>query len=242
MFFEQSFRLYEKAVALFPWPSSLAVWLRYLATFHARFEGTKLERSRDLFDSALATVPSSDFEAIELLSMMYAEMEERHGAPHRIMRIYAQLCGRVRASPSHLASAFRVRVARAIELFGYECAREVLEEALNTLQNHADALDFSVCFASMEEYLGEYERARKIFMHGAQMANPASEGAEVKAFWTAWRGFEARRGSQETFRDMMRQKRAVGARFSSSYLALTTTIGALREGRPGQRERALREP
>jgi hypothetical protein len=50
---EASFRVYEKGVALFKYPHVGPIWAAYLKAFVERYGGTKLERARDLFESAL---------------------------------------------------------------------------------------------------------------------------------------------------------------------------------------------
>ena len=56
-FWEESFRVYEKGVAIFKYPHVRDIWLAYLQHFVKRYGGTKLERSRDLFKQALREVP-----------------------------------------------------------------------------------------------------------------------------------------------------------------------------------------
>ena len=55
-YWEESFRVYEKGVALFKYPHVRDIWLAYLQHFVKRYEGTKLERARDLFRQALSQV------------------------------------------------------------------------------------------------------------------------------------------------------------------------------------------
>ena len=50
---EASFRVYERGVALFKYPHVGPIWAAYLKSFVDRYKGTKLERARDLFESAL---------------------------------------------------------------------------------------------------------------------------------------------------------------------------------------------
>ena len=45
--------MYERGVALFRYPHVKDIWAAYLAHFVARYQGTKLERARDLFRQAL---------------------------------------------------------------------------------------------------------------------------------------------------------------------------------------------
>ena len=62
-------------------------------------------------------------------------------------------------------------------------------------------------FAEMERRLGEIDRARAIFQHGSQFCEPGQE----PAYWDDWRAFEVNHGNEDTFRDMLRVKRAVQA-------------------------------
>ncbi|XP_010178288.1 PREDICTED: pre-mRNA-splicing factor SYF1-like, partial [Mesitornis unicolor] len=56
-YFEDSFKAYERGVALFRWPHVRDVWHTYLTKFVARYGGRKLERARDLFEQALDGCP-----------------------------------------------------------------------------------------------------------------------------------------------------------------------------------------
>lgn len=49
-FWEESFRVYERAVALLRWPHVYDVWVMYLMKFVSRYGGRKLERARELFE------------------------------------------------------------------------------------------------------------------------------------------------------------------------------------------------
>ena len=55
-YFEDSFQIYERGIALFKWPHVKDIWQAYLTQFVERYKGTKLERARDLFKQALETV------------------------------------------------------------------------------------------------------------------------------------------------------------------------------------------
>lgn len=55
-FWEESFKVYEKGVAVFKYPHVRDIWLAYLQQFVKRYGGTKLERARDLFKQALREV------------------------------------------------------------------------------------------------------------------------------------------------------------------------------------------
>lgn len=65
-FFEESFKVYERGVALFKWPHVKDLWQAYLAQFVQRYKGAKLERARDLFRQAIESVclPLSDLQTL----------------------------------------------------------------------------------------------------------------------------------------------------------------------------------
>ena len=66
-YFEDSFRVYEKGVSLFRFPVSLDLWRTYLTKFIKRYAGTKIERTRDLFQQLLETVTTEH--ALEFYNM-----------------------------------------------------------------------------------------------------------------------------------------------------------------------------
>lgn len=59
-YFEDCFQVYEKSVALFIFPQVKVIWLSYMDKFMERYEGTKLERLRDIFEQSLVSVPPED--------------------------------------------------------------------------------------------------------------------------------------------------------------------------------------
>ncbi|XP_046839668.1 pre-mRNA-splicing factor SYF1-like [Xenia sp. Carnegie-2017] len=84
-YFEESFKVFERGVALFKWPNVFDVWNTYLMKFIKRYGGTKLERIRDLFEQALEKCPAKFAKAFYL---MYARLEEDHGLARHAMAIY----------------------------------------------------------------------------------------------------------------------------------------------------------
>lgn len=62
-------------------------------------------------------------------------------------------------------------------------------------------------YANLERKLGEVDRARAIYMHGAHQVDPGSDAL----FWPTWHEFEVAHGNEDTFREMLRIKRAVRA-------------------------------
>jgi hypothetical protein len=56
--FEESFKTYERGIALFKWPNVYDIWNTYLMKFVHRYGGKKLERARDLFEQCLEHCPA----------------------------------------------------------------------------------------------------------------------------------------------------------------------------------------
>ena len=48
-FFEESFRVYERAVIMFDWPRVYEIWIIYLTKMIEKYAATKVERIRHLF-------------------------------------------------------------------------------------------------------------------------------------------------------------------------------------------------
>jgi pre-mRNA-splicing factor SYF1 len=92
----------------------------------------------------------------------------------------------------------------------------------------ADDLTLALCarFAALERKLGEIDRARALYIHASQFANPAAQAA----FWEEWNAFEVRHGNEDTFREMLRIKRSVSAAFSQTHFNMSVVEMAARAG------------
>lgn len=66
-FWEESFKVYERGLALFKWPHVRDLWQTYLAQFVQRYKGSKLERARDLFRQAIESVSALGLDLLPLL-------------------------------------------------------------------------------------------------------------------------------------------------------------------------------
>jgi pre-mRNA-splicing factor SYF1 len=84
--------------------------------------------------------------------------------------------------------------------------RPVYERAIGELN---DSMAQLLCleFADKEKKLGEIDRARAIYVHGSQFADPRRESD----YWTRWKEFEEAHGNEDTFREMLRLQRSVSA-------------------------------
>ena len=84
-FFEESFRVYERAVQLFKWPHVYDIWMNYLSKVIQRLAGSKVERVRHLFNQVLKDCPR---DKSRLFLFMFADYEENFGLLSHAMAIY----------------------------------------------------------------------------------------------------------------------------------------------------------
>lgn len=216
--FEEAFRVYERAVSLFKWPVLLDIWVTYLRRFMQRYNGTKLERLRDLFEQAVAAAPA---ECAAPLYLMYAEAEEQYGLARHALLVLDRGTRHVDAATR--PKLFNIYLQRATENFGVTRARQVFEKAIAELEPQ-QVRPFAMRYAELERRLGEIDRARAVWAHCAQFCPPLRD----PQFWDAWREFEVKHGSVDTVREMFRIKRSVAARYATTYANFTpASTGAL---------------
>ncbi|GFH20268.1 uncharacterized protein HaLaN_17360, partial [Haematococcus lacustris] len=220
-FWEDSFQVYERGVALFKYPHVRDIWVAYLKHFVERYGGKKLERARDLFEHALSMAPA---EEAKPLYLEFALLEERHGLAKHAMEVYERA---VKAVPkTQRLAILDLYLAKASEFFGIGKVREIYESAIEMEPPYdladVDCRQMCMRYAELERKLGEIDRARAIFVHASSLANPGS----AWEFWDAWKSFEVRHGNEDTFREMLRIKRSVAA--SYSHMQIQSVVDAAR--------------
>lgn len=209
-YYEDSFKVYEKSVAMFEFPQVKKIWLTYLDKFVARYEGTKLERLRDLYEQAIAKVEKD--EAAEFY-IKYARIEEQFGLARHVVNIYNRA---TKAVPEKLKfNLYRLYVKKVEQHFGIIKCRPVYEQALKELSDE-DCKNICKEYFEMERKLGEIDRARAILRYGSQFADTRRD----PGYWQMWREFEEAHGNEETFRDMLRVQRSVEVAFSQVIIVL----------------------
>jgi pre-mRNA-splicing factor SYF1 len=157
-----------------------------------------------------------------------------------------------RALTSHSVTSFKmfeVLVAKTTANFGLPATRTVYEKAIEVLPDKQTA-EMCLRFAALERKLGEIDRARAIYAHGSQLcvALPLLIAVERSVrltqfayscdprvnpkYWSDWNAFEIETGSEDTFREMLRIKRAVQASFNTStgYLAARAAAASKNAG------------
>eukprot|EP00033_Pygsuia_biforma_P000714 GCRY01000836.1.p1 GENE.GCRY01000836.1~~GCRY01000836.1.p1 ORF type:complete len:905 (-),score=281.88 GCRY01000836.1:88-2802(-) len=203
-YFEDAFTVYERGTAMFKYPMVAPLWDTYLSRFIARHKGRKLERTRDLFEQAIASAPAKESKPLYL---KYATLEEEHGTLRHAIKIYDRAAAAVEDEDKE--ELFNVYIARVAKYFGVTHTRQVYEKAIELLPPNT-ARKFCVRYAGLEAKLGEIDRARGVYVHGSQFADPRTAGD----YWAKWQEFEVQHGNEETFREMLRVRRSVQAQFN----------------------------
>lgn len=199
-----AFKIYERGIELFNYPVAFEIWNIYLPKFVKKYASSRLERTRDLFESALQGCPEKF--AIQLY-IMYGSVEEGHGLLRNALVIYRRGCSVVASSDRPVL--FNLLIKKTIESQGGFSARPLYEEAIKSLPFPA-SLPFALAHSSLEEKLNEIPRARALLMHMSQFCDPR---AYENSFWKKWQEFETRNGDESSFREMLRIKRSVANLF-----------------------------
>ena len=198
-YFEESFKIYERGLALFSYPVTFELWNLYLTKAVDR--KISIERLRDLFEQALEGCPPR---FAKVLYLMYGNLEEERGLARHAMRIYERATRAV--SDEDRADMFNFYITKSASNFGLPSTRPIYERAIAALPDN-EARDMCLKFADMEKRLGEIDRARAIYAHASQFCDPRSN----PGFWTKWEVFEVQHGNEDTFKEMLRVKRSVQA-------------------------------
>jgi pre-mRNA-splicing factor SYF1 len=204
-YFEESFTAYERGIEMFEFPGVKVIWKAYLEAFLKRYKGSKLERTRDLFQRCVEACPPEECSEFFLMN---GKFEEEHGLTKRGLGVYKQMCQKV--PPLEKYTAYQLFIAKTTKYLGLTATRDIYQTAIEALE---DGFAATLCldFAKMESSLQEMDRARAVLAYGAQMADPR-RNAE---YWKAWNTFEVSHGNEETFREMLRIKRSVEGSFST---------------------------
>ncbi|KAJ3211454.1 pre-mRNA-splicing factor syf1 [Entophlyctis luteolus] len=221
--FEESYKVYEKGIEMFGYPIAFELWNLYLQKFMERHGSTKLERARDLFEHALDKCPPK---FAKTLYLMYAKLEEDHGLTRHAMKIYDRATRAV--GDADRFQVFEFYIAKSISYFGRTSAREIYSRAIEVLPDKT-ARTMAMRFAQLEASLFEVDRARAIWSYGSQFADPRIDAE----YWKLWQEFETKHGNEDTFKEMLRLKRSVQAKFNTDVGFISNQLIAQRAAAAG---------
>lgn len=225
-YFEETFRAYEKGIALFKWPNVHDIWNTYLSKFLKRYGGAKLERARGLFEECLDHCPP---ELAKCFYLLYAQLEEEHGLARHAMAVYERATTAVK--PEEMFDMFNIYIKKAAQIYGIPRTRQIYQKAIEVLPEERSR-EMCVRFADMETKLGEIDRARAIYAYCSQMCDPRI----TADFWQAWKEFEVRHGNEDTMREMLRIKRSVQATFNTQVNMMAAQYMHVDDGKDGAKD------
>lgn len=217
-YFEDAFRVYERGLGLFNYPIAFELWNLYLTKAVER--QVSIERLRDLFEQAVEGCPP---EFAKPIYLMYGALEEERGLARHAMRIYERATRAV--SEGDRSELFNFYITKSASNFGLPSTRAIYERAIVSLPDR-DAKNMCVKFAEMERRLGEIDRARAIYGHASQFADPRVD----PGFWSKWESFEVQHGNEDTYREMLRVKRSVQALFNTDVSFVATQAVSRAQG------------
>ncbi|KAI9886273.1 MAG: GDP/GTP exchange factor for ARF [Watsoniomyces obsoletus] len=203
VYFEESFKVYERGLDLFKYPVAFELWNLYLGKAIDR--RINIDRLRDLFEQALDGCPPKFSKALYL---MYGNLEEERGLSRHAMRIYERATRAV--ADEDRVSMYNFYITKAAANYGLTKTRVIYESAIDALPDK-EAKEMCLRFAEMERRLGEIDRARSIYGHASQFCDPRTH----PGFWAKWEAFEVKHGNEETFKEMLRIKRSVQAQYNT---------------------------
>jgi pre-mRNA-splicing factor SYF1 len=119
-------------------------------------------------------------------------LEEQYGLARHAMRIYDRATKAV--SDEDRFEMFEFYITKSATGFGITSTRPIYEKAIEVLPDK-DAKEMCLRFANMERRIGEIDRARAIYAHGSQFADPRTS----PAYWEVWHAFEVKHGNEDTF-------------------------------------------
>ena len=202
-YFEDSYKVFERGLDLFSYPVAFELWNLYLTRAVER--QISIERLRDLFEQAVEGCPDK---FAKPLYLMYGALEEERGLARHAMRIYERATRAV--SDEDRAEVFNFYITKSASNFGLASTRHIYERAIESLPDK-DSKEMCLKFAEMEKRLGEIDRARAIYQHASQFADPRVD----PSFWQRWDNFEIQHGNEDTYKEMLRIKRSVQAQYNT---------------------------
>ncbi|KAG7881760.1 hypothetical protein KL905_000754 [Ogataea polymorpha] len=206
--YEESFRVYERGVLLFRYPTVYEIWVVYLdKILHYQHQlSIGVERIRDLFENALQNCPP---ELSKPIFLLYAQFEETRGSKLLALKVYRRAIEYIPANAEKV-ELYSLLAAKTIQFKNIESAREVYQSALESVTVNAPGfLDVLVQgFVGLELRLGQYRRCREIYRYAARLlVQFAKREQDVEHVWSLWKRFEVENGSEESYKELLRFKR-----------------------------------
>ena len=223
--FENTIRVLEKGIGMFPWPHCRDIWVFYLnlvlvpeknlLSKKKRTRVLSTERIRDLFDQVITACPGKFLAPFLFLCFKF---ELDRGMARTCISILSKGASNSAIPIHERVQLFYMALSESVRLLGASASRKIFDEAIETftsLKSEKLVIEFCLQYAAVESQIGEIERGRRLFHHAAQFANP--KNSDLAYMWDKWRDFELEHGNEETYKDMKRVRRSVDVLFSDKH-------------------------
>lgn len=201
--YEKMFHVLQRGIAASGWPSNKLLWHKYLSKYIEVYQGTRREQTRDIFEAAIEETSSKESINIYLL---YAYFEENFGIINWSFDIYRRAI-----EVNDDDQIWEIWIRSANKSCGVTETRKVYDLTLSHFNGHR-ALTWVRKYAAFETKMTEYDRARAIYTHGCQFADPE----KVPDYWNEFDEFEVRYGTTDTYKEMLSQKNLARMKFNHS--------------------------
>uniref|UniRef100_A0A8C9GMN6 Pre-mRNA-splicing factor SYF1-like n=1 Tax=Piliocolobus tephrosceles TaxID=591936 RepID=A0A8C9GMN6_9PRIM len=211
-YFNESFKVYEKAISIFHYPYVYPIYVTYINKYIERYKDKNIPYVRELFNQAIYGIDNQTYipkKFAKSIFLMYANFEEKYGFLKKSLTIYKEAIPFLEQTDQ--IKFYKIFISKVSKAYGIHKSREAFEEAIQTL-NDDDAREMCLLYIDMEYKLNEYDRVRSLYVYTAQFTNPLSHST----FYQNWREFEVVHGNEHTFREMIRIKRSVMNIFRNS--------------------------
>lgn len=213
--FEKSIQVLEKGISLFPWPHCRDIWLFYVSLVQKEKKRFSTERIRDLFDQVVSNC-GAKFASIFYFCAFKFELER--GTATDAISLLSKGASSLNVPTDAKTGFFLMAISQSMKVNGAAATRYLFEQAISTLiKGNAVRQTIEMCieYCWMEAKLGQINRARKLLEHASQFANPGKPDFEF--FWDVWKNFEIEHGSEDSYKEMKRVRRAVEIKFSDKH-------------------------
>ncbi|CUS24106.1 LAQU0S14e00254g1_1 [Lachancea quebecensis] len=212
---DESFKIYERAITIFPGQARFDIWSLYLQQSLDRKRPA--ETMRDLFEQALKVV-EEDVDCPSLF-ILCSDFEHSCGLEKRSIDVLLRGCRECKSLSAKVA-LWKACLSFSKERLGAESSRPLYEECIKTLPN-SRATSFALEFAETEAILGDYDRVRAILRFGAGLIHP-DRNAQL---WNYWSEFELKHGDKSTYKEMLKMKRELASTMKVSTEAVSQKDG-----------------
>ncbi|ETW56048.1 hypothetical protein PFUGPA_02092 [Plasmodium falciparum Palo Alto/Uganda] len=171
-YFNESFKVYEKALSVFHYPYVYPIYVNYINKYIQRYKDKNISYVRDLFKQAIYGNDNKTFipkEFAKHIFLMYANFESNYGFIKKELSIYKEAIPFLE-EPDKI-KFYKIFISKVSRAYGIQKAREAFEEAIQTLSDDS-ARQLCMIYIDMEYKLNEYERVRALYIYTAQYTNP----------------------------------------------------------------------